>query len=132
MRCLSCTIEIDPKWKHAIENNICPFCGSSIIENELKNLLSILHQALDDLHRLKYSEQLDDWMLSNFNYIKTTSPQLIDYVPKEVLKNLKKFHDDKDFEKKKFIVKVKNEQGIEEEISAEKIHSDEQVNSFYK
>jgi len=82
MRCMSCEAEINPKWKHAIENNICPSCGSSIMLEELKNLLSSLRGTME-IFSESFPEQLDDWMLSNFNYIKTNSPQLASYVPKQ-------------------------------------------------
>lgn len=129
MKCITCETEINPKWKHAIDINVCPFCGQHIMEEHLKNCLTSLAEAMDDMQ--KYPEQLNDWMRSN-NYVRTDSPDLIQYLPKEALKELKKVQDDKDFqEKKKFTVKVQTENGVEE-IQAEKIQSEERTSEFFK
>lgn len=132
MKCISCQSEINPKWKHAIDQNICPYCGHPIMDEELKNLLSVLNDTMVKMQ--SYAEQLNDWMLINFNFIKTDSDKLVDYVPKENFKELKKA-EDKDFqerkENKKFTVKVKTEHG-EQEIEAEKIQSEDKTNEFFK
>lgn len=131
MKCVSCEIEINPKWKHAIDQNICPFCGKDIMEEHLKNLLSSLCDTMENLSA--YSDQLNDWMLSNHNYIKTDSENLYLYVPKEQLKDLYKNENDKSFQDrkdKKFKVKVMTDAG-EEEIVAEKIQSEEKTNDFF-
>jgi len=131
MKCISCETEINPQWAHAIAQNICPFCGKSILEEHLKKLLSTLRETMDQLLPA-YQQQVDDWMLSNHSYIKTDSPNLIQYLPKEALKDLKKVQDDKDFqEKKKFTVKVQTETGVEE-VQAEKIQSEERTSEFFK
>lgn len=133
MKCISCEIDINPQWKYAIDMNVCPFCGKHIMEERLKNLFTSLRETMDALQ--KYHNQLDDWMLSNHNYIKADSPDIIKYVPTDLLKELKKIEDDKDFlkrkENQKFTVKVKTEAG-EEEVVAEKIQSEEATNDFFK
>jgi len=48
MRCISCTTEINPQWKHAIDMNVCPFCGKHIMEEHLKNLFAALSSTMDD------------------------------------------------------------------------------------
>jgi hypothetical protein len=111
------------------------------MDEELKELFSSLCDTMDDL--TPYQDQLDDWMLSNHNYIKTTSDKLASYIPQEYFDSLKqeaveKFKqgldlDTEDFEKrknKKFKVKVTTEAG-EQEIVAEKIQSEEKTNGFY-
>jgi hypothetical protein len=133
MKCISCEIEINPQWTHAIDINVCPFCGKHIMEEHLKNLFATLRETMDSLK--EYPEQVNDWMLSNHNYIKTDSPNIGQYMPKEMLKELKKIEDDKEFLKKKesqkSIVKVKTEQG-EEDVLVEKIQSEEKTNDFFK
>jgi len=133
MKCISCQSEINPKWKHAIDQNICPYCGQPIMDEELKNLLSVLNDTMVKMQG--YADQLNDWMLINFNFIKTDSDKLVDYVPKEYFKDLKKVEDDKDFqerkENKKFTVKVRTEHG-EQEVEAEKIQSEDKTNEFFK
>jgi hypothetical protein len=133
MKCVSCNEYVDPKWVHAININICPWCGLHIMEEHLKNLFSTLRETMDSL--AVYPEQVNDWLLSNHNYIKTDSPNIINYIPSDALKSLKKSEDDKDFlnrkESAKFTVKVKTENG-EEEVIAEKIQSEETTNEFFK
>jgi len=89
MLCMTCNAEINPKWKHAIENNICPACGAAIMDEALKNLLSSLSETIEAFKQ-SFPEQLDDWMLSSFNYIKTDSPKLISFVPKQSFMKAKK------------------------------------------
>jgi hypothetical protein len=133
MQCISCDSEINPKWKHAIDQNVCPYCGQAIMDENLKSLLSILADTMEKMQ--EYPAQLNDWMLSNYNFIKTDSEQLINYLPKDSLKDLKKIEDDKSFqerkENKKFTVKVKTEHG-EQEVQAEKIQSEDKTNEFFK
>ncbi len=130
MQCISCQSEINPQWTHAIEMNICPFCGKHIMDEHLKNSLASLRAAMEALQ--SYPDQLNDWLLSNYQYIKTDSPQLPNYVAPDMLKNMKKVHDEQDFqERKKFTVKVQTEQGVQE-VQAEKIQSEEKTNDFFK
>ena len=128
MKCVSCETEINPKWKHAIDRNVCPFCGECILEERLKNLLTSLRETMDALQG--YPDQLSDWLLSNFNFIKTDSPDLILYMPKEAVRSMKKELDDEDFEKRKSIIRVKTENG-EEEVLVEKVQSQAKTKSFH-
>jgi len=134
MKCVSCETDINPKWKHAIDMNVCPFCGKHIMEEHLKNCLANLAIAMDDMQ--KYQEQLDDWLLSNHNYIKTDSPGLKAYLPKEAIKEMRKALDDEEFqEKKKSIVKIKtlDEDGkvVEQDVVVEKTMSDDRTQTFH-
>jgi hypothetical protein len=139
MKCMSCEMEINPKWKHAIDINVCPFCGQGIMEEHLKNLFSSLRVTMDSL--LEYPNQLNDWILSNYSYIKTDSPDLKLYMPKEYAEEIRKQREDemvaekkaqdKRVQDKKFVVKVETEHG-EEEVVAEKIQSEEVTNDFSK
>lgn len=128
MKCKSCEMNIDPKWSHALNNNICPGCGSSIMEEHLKNLITSLSDIMKELQQ--YPEQLNDWLLSNYNYIKTDSPNIVQFVPKEILKDIKKEINNEDFEKKKSIIKVKTG-NVEEEVVVEKIQSDAKTEGFF-
>lgn len=131
MQCISCKVEINPQWTHAIDMNVCPFCGKHIMDEHLKNLFSSLRETMEKL--LEYPDQLNDWMLSNHNYIRTDSEKLISYVSKDILADLKKIKDDKEFlDRKKFTVKVKTETGAIEEVQAETLQSEEKTNDFFK
>ncbi len=142
MKCISCETEINPKWKHAIDINVCPFCGEHIMEEHLKNCVAALAKAMDDM--AKYQEQLDDWLLSNHNYIKTDSPDLVRYLSKEDA--MQAFHlaeESKKPEKKEAsssepqvqVKKLKVPDGkggfTVEEVVIEKTQSEEQTNGFF-
>lgn len=60
MKCTSCESEINPKWKHAVEANLCPFCGQLIMDADLKALLSTLSVTLDKLSA--HPDHLEDWL----------------------------------------------------------------------
>lgn len=146
MKCISCSADIDPKWKFAIEQNTCPLCGQLIMEEELKHLLTSLSDIMNKLEQ--YPEQLNDWLLSNFNYIKTDSPKLNIYASPS-MKSDKAKHDNSELSSNlvdleelevtehgskkdnKFIVKVKTDSG-EQEVEAEKIQPEEKTNEFFK
>lgn len=133
MKCISCEIEINPQWTHAIDINVCPFCGKHIMEEHLKNLFGTLRETMESLS--DYPDQLNDWMLSNHSYIKTDSPNIGKYMPADMLEELKKVEESKMFRDKKesqrYPIKIKTENG-EEEIWAEKIQSEEKTNDFFK
>ena len=139
MKCMSCESEINPKWKHAIDSNICPFCGQSVMEEQLKKLFVDLRLTMESL--MSYPEQLNDWLLSNYDFIKTDSPNLPNYLPNDFLdkfmeqakESIMAAKPQKDVVKDgKFTVKVKNDRGEDEEVLAEKIQTDERTSSFFK
>jgi hypothetical protein len=135
MKCISCETEINPKWKHAIDINVCPSCGDPIMEEHLKNCIANLSLAMNDM--LKYQAQLDDWMLSVHGYIKTDSPDLKLFLPKGSLKELRKEIDEAEFQEKRFStakIKVPDGKGgyTEEEVAVEKVQSDAKTESFFE
>jgi hypothetical protein len=121
MQCVTCNMEINPKWTHAIDINICPFCGQNIMEEHLKNLLVSLKKTMDSLQ--SYTDQLNDWMLSNYNYIKTDSKLIINYIPTDYIDNLKK---------KSAINVIKENVDTTTYESVKKPLSDDRVNSFFE
>jgi len=64
---MSCSEQINSKFKYAIESNTCPFCGSVIMEEELRNLLTELRVIFDKLQN--YPEELKDFLQTNFSLI---------------------------------------------------------------
>lgn len=135
MKCISCETEINPKWKHAIESNICPFCGKSIIEEKAKELLTSLSTIMECLN--SYPEHLRDWMLSNYSFIQTSDENLINYVPEEVL--LKKYSElggkvsvPNATTNKKYKVEVASADGKVSEVEVEKLKSDEDTSKFFE
>jgi len=130
MRCISCSGEINPKWKHAVDNNACPFCGSAIMPDEVKSLLFSLREVMDKL--VAHPDQLNDWLLHNFGYIKTDSPDLVKFLPDNFFTKAKISKPESvDKADKRFTVKVETERG-EEDVIVEKIQTDEETNEFFK
>lgn len=127
MQCNSCNTNIDPKWKHAIDKNICPFCGQSILEEHLKQLISTLSTTMEQLQQ--YPSQLNDWMLANYSYIKTDDPNLITYLPEELLPSLQT-NKPKKVSQEKEIRQIKMPDGSTQSIEVEKLVDDETTKSF--
>lgn len=117
MICISCQTEINPKWTSAIEKNECPFCGQVILDEELKTMLSSLRGLLDALQ--DFPSELDDWMLSNFSYIKTTSDDLVNYVSPELIRG----HGSK--------VTKHTEKIGDQDVIIEKTQSEKETNGFH-
>jgi DNA-directed RNA polymerase subunit RPC12/RpoP len=124
MQCMSCQSEIDPRWKHALEINVCPNCGSNIMAEHLKKLLSTLSATMQELQQ--YSDQLNDWMLCNYGFIRTDSPDLTIYLPKELVEQDVK-------QPQMQMLKVKQPDGSikEEEVFIEKRLSDAETKKFF-
>lgn len=67
MKCKSCQGDVPPKFAHAIAVNMCPLCGSEIMEPELQETLVNLKTAMEATSQ--YSEEIFDWLNSNYNLI---------------------------------------------------------------
>lgn len=78
MKCVSCEAEIDPKWKNAISQNLCPFCGNPILEETLKEGLAALAEVMKALEG--YEEHVNDWLFANYGFIKSNQK----YKPKPI------------------------------------------------
>jgi len=86
MKCKSCKENINPQWKNATETNVCPFCGGSIMDSDLKDLLTTMRALLDNIG--EYESEVNDWLLSNYKLIKTDSPDLVNYLSEDDSKKL--------------------------------------------
>ena len=122
MKCKSCEVEINPKWQHAINSNICPFCGETILDENVKNLFTTLQEVMELLQA--FPNELQDWLLSNFNFIRTDSPNIINYVPEELLRARKPET------LEKHTITVKTDKG-DEEVVVEKTQSQDRTDSFF-
>lgn len=65
MRCISCQEDVPTKFSHAISVNICPFCGSPIMDAALQIALKELKSAM--LNTESYAVEIFDWLKSNYN-----------------------------------------------------------------
>lgn len=134
MKCESCQVEINPKWTHALTSNICPMCGGQVLPEHLKVCLANLTIAMKDMAS-QYPDQLEDWLLSNYSYIKTDNPNLKDYLPKEVIQDLRKevAHTEVP-EKTTTKMQIKNAKGQIEtiEVETKKTQSQEKTNGFFE
>lgn len=132
MECISCQAVIDPRWRKAIEKNCCPFCDGIILDENLKDLLSSLANTMTDLVK-DFPQQVDDWLLSNYNYISTSSTNLKNYLSKEDKLNFKKEIDDLDFNQRKTsTIKLKMGDGTIQDVEVEKRMSDETTKGFFQ
>ena len=132
MKCTSCEKEINPQWSHAIDINICPWCGKNIMEEHLKNLFSTLKDTM--LSLFKYPDQLNDWMLSNYNFIQTNDVNLVKFVPEAFIEEIKesaiKNYKDSRSDRKSEPKVITSETG--DEVIVEKIQDEDITNEFFK
>jgi len=76
MKCKHCTSEVDPKWTFAIKQNICPFCGDSILDQQLVDGLVSLDQLILSLS--PYKEDIVEFLklkLIDFNCLILTNEE---------------------------------------------------------
>ena len=131
MKCISCDTDISPKWRHAIDANVCPFCGQHIVEEHLKNCLVSLAKAMEEMQ--KYPEQLNDWLLSNHGYIKTDSPDLKSYLTPEAAQEVRKEAKSAEAQEKRHsTVTIKLPGGKTQEVQVEKTQSEERTSGFFE
>jgi hypothetical protein len=97
--------------------------------DQLKSLLSTLSDTLKQLQ--EYPEQLNDWLLSNYSYIKTDSPDLPRYLPAEAIKTLNKQINDRECQEKKTKVVQLKIDGKMQNVTVEKLASDEQTQAKF-
>jgi Zn-finger nucleic acid-binding protein len=72
MKCQSCQVTIDPKWKNAIEKNECPFCGEAIMDSVLKDLLTEAKDLFTELMKEEYKSSFVDWIRANYSFVLTS------------------------------------------------------------
>jgi len=72
MKCQSCQVTIDPKWKNAIEKNECPFCGEAIMDTVLKDLLTEAKDLFTELMKEEYKSSFVDWIRANYSFVLTS------------------------------------------------------------
>lgn len=100
MKCKSCQSEINPQWKFAITNNVCPFCGLQILDEQIKESFSTMSLLIDELLETDNEDQLQDWLYTNYSYVKVGSNYFNENLPKEQgkFKRTVKESDDEDDE----------------------------------
>lgn len=73
MKCKSCEQEISQKFAHSLKTNICPFCGETIMDEDLVVALSELRDVMELTKEWK-SEMLE-WLKTNYNLIDASSEE---------------------------------------------------------
>lgn len=48
MKCSNCSVEIDTKFKYSISKNMCPACGSKLMDEEKHSMLNYVISSLSD------------------------------------------------------------------------------------
>lgn len=71
MKCFSCSGDIPPQWIWAYQNNICPSCGSPLMDDVSKELLTGLTEAMKQMEN--NPSGLAGWLLSNYHMEKIGS-----------------------------------------------------------
>src|ERR1700722_3546425 len=72
MRCKSCKEDVPPKFAHAISVNVCPLCGQEIMVAQLQKILNDLKNVMNETK--EYSEEVADWLFSNYGLKKWEPP----------------------------------------------------------
>ncbi len=105
--------------KYAIESNTCPFCGQKIMPDELKECIHNLSSALE-LFEDSFSSQLDDWIYSNYGYVKVGGDKFNKLLPepKVIYKNK--------------VAASSNEDDLEEDESLIAVQNPELTSKFFK
>ena len=67
MKCKSCQEEVSQKFAHALQTNICPYCGQDIMPIELQVALSELSEVMKNAEQ--FHVEIFDWLSSNYNLI---------------------------------------------------------------
>lgn len=88
MKCQSCQVTIDPKWKNAIEKNECPFCGEAIMDSVLKDLLTEAKDLFTELMKEEYKSYFVDWIRANYSFVLTN--QKLTTAEESILDEMKK------------------------------------------
>lgn len=129
MKCLSCSLEINPQWKYAIETNVCPFCGEDILHSQLIDLFSTLRSTIDQL--LEFPNELSDWLNSNYGFVKADSENLVSNLSLDQIQDLLKAKKSNSHKFEKKTIKVNTENG-EEEVEVQTIQDEQTTSEFAK
>lgn len=79
MKCVSCKADVDMSMTHAIQMNICPYCGQGMLDKGAIALMSYLNRVVfvdSASQNLKIVEKVTSIILNNFEIMpKKTVPQ---------------------------------------------------------
>lgn len=84
MKCKSCREDVPSKFAHAISVNICPLCGSEIMDAQLQNIIGELKSSFDK--GAEYMEDIENWIFSNYSFKKIKDTEIV--VEKEKFEKL--------------------------------------------
>jgi hypothetical protein len=75
MQCKSCKEDVSPKFAHALSVNVCPFCGSEILDAKLQEIIGELKIAFSDAKN--YMNEIEDWLFSNYSLKKVKENEVL-------------------------------------------------------
>lgn len=75
MRCQTCSEDISSKFAAAISKNSCPYCGESIISEELQNVLAELHTVF--AIATEFPDEVAEYLKDNHSLIKLADNQVV-------------------------------------------------------
>lgn len=76
MRCMSCGADIPPEFVHSLEINQCAGCGGPIYNEDTKNLLAELTEAMQKMPN--DPQGVAGWLLSNYRFQKMGEGKPVD------------------------------------------------------
>lgn len=76
MRCMSCGADIPPEFVHSLEINQCAGCGGPIYNEDTKNLLTELTEAMQKMPN--DPQGVAGWLLSNYRFQKMGEGKPVD------------------------------------------------------
>lgn len=114
MICISCAAVINPEYKFAIQQGVCPGCGQAMYSEETKTLITELKEVLQKMPN--DPEGLAGWFASNYEMKKIGSAEPTEFYSV----------------KPKKLKKAKQEENDEEELDIEQKIANEKAKLFAK
>lgn len=64
MKCSNCSVEINTKFKYSISKNMCPACGSKLMDEERHSMLNYVISSLSDQD---FSKKVDQSIITEIS-----------------------------------------------------------------
>lgn len=82
MKCKECNIDIPATFIAAIKNNICPSCGSSMMD---ENIVDLMNGLADAMEKMDYSPfGIAGWLLSNYRMERVGNCEITEFPDNEI------------------------------------------------
>lgn len=130
MLCKSCKGEVPPKFAHAILVNICPLCGSEIMDAELQVAFKDLKNSMAAAEM--YPTEIFDWLKSNYNlYTEAEVQAKIKETENRIVETVRVNHSPKTYASSEESKKIDLDKDGNQ-VSGPSLQTSEQTNKFFK